>query len=82
MPGVIATPLWQTMGEALADAESWQAQDAVVHVTADTPASTTDNEVFYHILSDRESMTFPADATISYRCIYAAQARISRQPVA
>jgi hypothetical protein len=82
MPGVTATPLWQTMEDPLDDAESWQAQGNTVHVTADTPASDTDSAVFHHILQFRESHTFPAGATISYRTSHVAAIRISRQPVA
>lgn len=81
MPGVTATTSWVTMGAALTEAESWQAHGNSIHVTVDTPANALDSAVYYHVLDTRESITFPAGKTISYRASVAAL-RISRQPVA
>jgi hypothetical protein len=84
MPSVTATASWQTAA-ALAVAESWQSRADEVHVTVDTPANGTDNNVPYHTLRGLDSMVFPSGAVVSYRCVpnqFYTTAKISRQPTA
>lgn len=84
MPSVTATASWQTAA-ALSSNESWQSRADEVHVTTDTPANATDENVPYHTLRGLDSMTFPSGAVVSYRCrptAFYTEAKISRQPTA
>ena len=51
-------------------------------MTADTPATSTDNDVGYHILGMLDSHTFPSGVSVSYRTLLPPGVVISRQPVA